>query len=98
MPKVLIIGPDYFNFLPAVEKAFTRLGWEASVAAYDNPIHPYTVWMKWRYKLSCHRDRLQARSRAAFDVEVRARFIGGDGFDPAAVSPQAAEFRDEHGG
>ena len=74
MPKVLIIGPDYFNFLPAVEKAFTRLGWEASVAAYDNPIHPYTVWMKWRYKLSRHRERLQERSRAAFDAEIRARF------------------------
>ena len=74
MPKVLIIGPNYFNFLPAVEKSFSELGWEPCVLAFDNPIHPYTTWMKWRYKLSRHRDRLQKRSRIAFNEEVRTRF------------------------
>ena len=74
MAKVLIIGPNYFNFLPATESAFSRLGWEVSVMAYDNPIHPYTSWMKWKYKLSRHRDRMQAKSRAAFADTVLTAF------------------------
>ena len=74
MAKVLIIGPNYFNFLPATESAFSRLGWEVSVTAYDNPIHPYTTWMKWKYKLSRHRDRMQTKSRVAFADTVLADF------------------------
>ena len=73
MSKVLIIGPNYFNFLTATREAFSRLGWEVSVLGYDNPIHPYTTWMKWRYKLSRNRDRLQERSRALFATEAKGR-------------------------
>ena len=74
MRKVLIIGPNYFHFLPAVKTAFSRLGWDPAVEGYDNPIHPYTSWMKWRYKLSFRRDVLQQRSRERFQREVLERF------------------------
>ena len=82
MSRVLIIGPNYFNFLPAVEKAFSELGWETDVLPFDNPVHPYTPWMKWRYKLSRHREALQARGRAVFRTEAISRL---DAFRPDLV-------------
>ena len=71
---VLIIGPNYFNFLTAVENAFKRSGWDTAVESYDNPIHPYTTLMKWRWKLSRHRDRLQAKSRGDYNSYILERF------------------------
>lgn len=68
-PKVLIVGPDYFNFLQAVESSFSMLGWETRVDSYDNPIHPYTQTMKWRYKLASQKGRakLQEYSRENYN-------------------------------
>lgn len=74
MKRVLIIGPNYYNFLPAVSEAFRELGWEAVVVGYDNPIHPYTGWMRLRYRISRHRERLQQKSRADFRRNIEARF------------------------
>lgn len=71
---VLIIGPNYFNFLTATENAFERLGWSTAVESYDNPIHPYTNLMKWRWKLSRHRDLLQKKSRNDYNAYILERF------------------------
>lgn len=65
--KVLIIGPNYYNFLSATGNAFKRMSWDVSLCPYDNPIHPYTNFMKIRYKLSLYRDRLQSNSRMLFN-------------------------------
>lgn len=92
MSKVLIIGPNYYNFLPAMSEAFSDLGWEPLLLPYDNPIHPYTAWMKWRYKLSRHRDVLQEKSRSAFREEVMARF---DSFRPELVFVLNGDILDE---
>lgn len=72
--RVLIIGPNYYNFLQAVASAFHELGWDAQVEGYDNPINPYTRLMKWRYKFSRNRERLQERSRASFRTYIEDRF------------------------
>lgn len=82
MRRVLIIGPNYYNFIPAVERAFSSSGWETDSIAYDNPIHPYTTLMKWRYKLSCNRERMQNKSRSLFCREAKERF---DRFRPDLV-------------
>ena len=74
MSTVLVIGPNYFNFLSATKSAFERMGWKVAVEGYDNPIHPYTTAMKWRWKLSRHRDRLQAHSREAYNQYIIGRF------------------------
>lgn len=74
MNAVLIIGPNYFNFLSATKGAFERMGWNVAVEGYDNPIHPYTPVMKWRWKLSRHRDRLQRQSREEYNRYILARF------------------------
>lgn len=60
--KVLVTGPDYFNYLKASASAFERCGYSVVVDAYDTPIHPYTTVMKWRYKLCREKKRLQDKS------------------------------------
>ncbi|MDO4949954.1 MAG: DUF3880 domain-containing protein, partial [Bacteroidales bacterium] len=74
MKKVLIVGPNYFNFLSAIGKAFEELGWSAEVCHYDNPIHPYTTWMKWKYKVCRDKETLQQKSRAQFNTLLLQRF------------------------
>ena len=71
---VLVIGPNYFNYLSAARGAFERMGWTAVAEGYDNPIHPYTTAMKWRWKVSRHREALQAKSRDAFNSFILGRF------------------------
>lgn len=71
---VLIIGPNYFNFLTATDNAFKRLGWRTAVESYDNPIHPYTTLMKWRWKLSLNRDGMQTKSRREYNAYILERF------------------------
>lgn len=72
--KVLIIGPDYFNFLSAAASAFGRLGWQTAVESYDNPIHPYNACMRVRYRFSRHKDELQKVSRCAYNSYILNRF------------------------
>jgi len=74
MNRVLIIGPNYYNFLPAVDAAFRELGWETAVAGYDTPVHPYTFGKRLRYKLSLHRERLVRQCRSAWQGVIQQRF------------------------
>ena len=73
-PSVLIIGPRYYNYLGACEYAFQELGWSTAVESYDNPIHPYTTAMKWRYKLSSNKESLQRKSRNTYKSYIEERF------------------------
>lgn len=72
--RVLIIGPNYYNFLQAVALAFCDMGWDAYIEGYDNPINPYTRLMKWRYKFSKNKTRLQELSRVRFRAFIETRF------------------------
>ena len=66
MCNVLIIGPDYFNFLPALERAFSDLGWGARVLGYTGPVHPYRLVNKVKYKLARNKEKVVEKSRVAF--------------------------------
>ena len=74
--KALVIGPNYYNFLNAVSKAFLGLGWDCTVIGYDNPIDPYTAAMKVRYKLGCSscRKKLRNESEKSFNAKAVAIF------------------------
>lgn len=72
--RVLIIGPRYYNYLTACEYAFKELGWETYVESYDNPIHPYTTLMKWRYKVARDKEALQRKSRESYNQYIEHRF------------------------
>jgi spore maturation protein CgeB len=70
MPKVLIIGPNYFNFNSSVETAFENLGWTVHVEGYDTPIHPFSGMMKWQRKFSLNRCKLQQEQNTKFNRYV----------------------------
>ncbi len=74
MSKVLIIGPHYYNFLPAVDNAFRELGWQTEVVGYDNPVNPYTSWMKCKYRLCRDKEGMRKKSRAEFSTFIKQRF------------------------
>ncbi len=82
MPKVLIIGPSFHYFNQSVERAFRALGYETSVLAYDNPVHPYNVANKLRYKFSGDKVAMKDRSRALFHLEAELAF---EAFEPNLV-------------
>lgn len=67
---VLIIGPNYFNFPQATGSAFRREGWNTCIDLYDTPVHPYTAFMKWRYKLSGRKDRIRAHSKELYNKHI----------------------------
>lgn len=74
--KVLMIGPNYYNFLNAVRRAFTEIGWSCVVMGYDNPVDPYTAAMKVRYKMGgdASRERLRIRSGNSFNYRAVTLF------------------------
>jgi len=72
---VLIIGPNYFNFPQAASASFEREGWSSVIDLYDTPVHPYTTLMKWRYKLSHHKERIRNRSRQQYNTHILDVFL-----------------------
>ena len=72
--KVLIIGPRFHYFNASIERAFRSLDYLTEVLAYDNPVHPYTLVNKVRYKLTGDKLKMKRRSRQAFQVEAQAAF------------------------
>lgn len=92
--KVLVIGPNYYNFLPALASGYESLGCTVRCIGYDNPVDPYTWWMKVKYKFASPRvrSRMQQKSRDSFNVKVVAEFesfapdmvfiMNGDIFSP----------------
>ena len=82
MPRALIIGPDFHYFNHSVERAFRALGYETRVLAYDNPVHPYNVANKLRYKFSSDKLGMKEESRALFHLEAELAF---EEFEPDFV-------------
>ncbi|MDR2511457.1 MAG: glycosyltransferase [Bacteroidales bacterium] len=74
MSKVLIIGPNYFNFNQSVKRAFENLNWTVVVEGYDTPIHPFTTLLKWKRKFSPNREKLWTQQATKFNQFVAERF------------------------
>lgn len=66
MKRVLIIGPNFYNFVAAVASAFESLGYDVRYEMYDNPIHPYDFAAKLRYKLAQDKLALKIKSRKEY--------------------------------
>ena len=62
MPKVLIISSPFFGYQDSVGRAFEQLGYEVRIETYDEPIHPFRGWLRWRHKFSLNRERRLMRS------------------------------------
>lgn len=80
--RALIIGPKFHYFNQSVERAFHALGYETRILAYDNPVHPYTLENKIRYKFASDKLRLKRESRALFHLEAELAF---EEFEPDVV-------------
>lgn len=72
--KALIIGPKFHYFNQSVERAFRTLGYETRILAYDNPVHPYTLDNKIRYKFAADKLRMKKEARALFHLEAELAF------------------------
>lgn len=74
MPKILIIGPRYYNFISACENGFNSLGWESYTEHYDNPVHPFRGWLKLRHKIAFNKEKLKKRNREKYQAYIIDRF------------------------
>lgn len=80
--RALIIGPHFHYFNQSVERAFRALGYETRILAYDNPVHPYTLDNKIRYKFAIDKLQMKRESRALFHLEAELAF---EEFEPDIV-------------
>lgn len=80
--KVLVIGPNFYNFSKAVKHAFEQCGYDVRLEMYDTPIHPYTTSMKWKYKLSSNKELLKQKSRKKYQTYIEHFF---DNYKPEIV-------------
>ena len=82
MKKVLIYGPNYFNYTQNVGKSFENLGWQTKVICYDVPVHPYNFQNKIRYKFSVNKSEFSNKNRQKNQDEIRKTY---DEFEPNLV-------------
>lgn len=68
--KVLVIGPNYFNYLKASAESFKKHGYAVTIDAYDTPIHPYTAVMKLRYKICRNKKLLKAKRISCYNRHI----------------------------
>lgn len=80
--KVLIIGPDFFGYNESMRRAFEKNGFEARVAAYNEPVHPFDARNRLLHKAFPGWNRLYEKGRRLFAEEVRRRF---EAFGPDLV-------------
>lgn len=74
MPKILIIGTNYFNFNQSLASAFQTLGRTVHLESYDEPIHPFRGWLKWRHKFSLNREKLREKHVAKYQKHILSQF------------------------
>ncbi len=82
MKRVLVYGPNYFNYTQSVGKCLEQLGWKSKVVQYDVPVHPYNLCNKIRYKLSDDKDHFSEKNRQQNQTEIRKTY---DEFKPNLV-------------
>jgi hypothetical protein len=74
MSKILIIGPNYFNFNQSIKHAFQTLSWEVHLEAYDEPIHPFSGCLKWQHKFSFNREKLREKHVKKYQNYIISQF------------------------
>ena len=74
MPKVLIIGPRFYYFNESIERAFSALGFDTRILTFDNPVHPYNLINKIRYKLTKDKLGMKRESRQQWQPEADRAF------------------------
>lgn len=74
MPKVMIIGPSYYNYTDSCKAAFERAGYETVVENFDTPVHPYTSLMRILYKLSVNKKAFRQKNTIRYNRYIKVQF------------------------
>ena len=69
--NVLIISSPFFGYQESVAKAFNALGYSTRVETYDEPIHPFKGWLKWRHKFTSNKEKLRQKSREKYSIYIK---------------------------
>jgi len=80
--KVLIVSSPFFGYQESVARAFNTLGYSTRVEIYDEPIHPFKGWLKWRHKFAIDKEKLREKSRKKYSMYIKQVY---DEFSPNIV-------------
>lgn len=82
MAKVLIISSPFFDYQKSVGRAFEELGWEVKIETYDEPVHPFRRWLKWKHKFSRNKEAIKSTNRIEYACYIEKVF---DSYQPDLV-------------
>jgi len=69
--KVLIVSSPFFGYQESVARAFNSLGFGTRIETYDEPIHPFKGWLKWRHKFAIDKEKLRQKSREKYAIHIQ---------------------------
>lgn len=82
MKKVLIVSSPFFDYQKSVGKAFEELGWNVRIETYDEPVHPFRGYIKWKHKFSKNKEAIKSANRIKYSKYIETVF---DSFQPDLV-------------
>lgn len=82
MKKVLIVSSPFFGYQESVGRAFEELGWKIKIETYDEPVHPFRGWLKWKHKFSRNKEAIKSSNRKEYAKYIEKVF---DSFQPDLV-------------
>ena len=80
--KVLIISSPFYGYQESVARAFEDLGYHTWIETYDEPIHPFKGFLKWRHKFANDKEKLRRKSREKYAIYIKQIY---DKFSPDIV-------------
>ena len=57
MKKILIIGPNFFDYTHKIAYVFSSKGYNTYVENFDDPVHPFNGITKLKYKFSFDKEQ-----------------------------------------
>ena len=82
MEKALIISGNFSYFHESLRLAFNSLGYETRVELFDEPVHPFRGWLKWKHKLAYNKELIRGQNRKDYDSHIKQVY---DVFQPDIV-------------
>lgn len=74
MKKILIIGPNFFDYTHKIAYVFSSKGYNTYVENFDDPVHPFNGITKLKYKFSFDKEQQKKISRKNYKSYIEKRF------------------------
>ena len=75
MFKIFIIGSSFHHFNQSVKNSLQTLNWDVHLESYDEPIHPFSGWLKWQHKFSLNREKLKEKYAVKYQNYIISKFL-----------------------